>query len=255
MSMEPGFSRQPRPALANDFVHVVRGWEGAAASDGGAGAGAEVSARKKRREKDAGVVLEGRVERAVAQLPPHVRPAAGGAALSLAKADYLQALKDWEDVGATGVLEGDVLKLSGRELADAARELLPVELLETGLCLSHDLTHETSVLGGGATPLSTSRIATPLTASAPATAASLARVPSHASRPASGALAGRAPSTPTSKNKYSGGDGGDGDGVDGGDGGGSKVLLPHAASAPAFSRRPSTDLAAVNERLVLEDDT
>ena len=245
LSMEPGFSRQPRPALANDFVHVVRGWEGAAASDGGAGA--EASGRKKRREKDAGVVLEGRVERAVAQLPPHVRPAAGGAALSLAKADYLQALKDWEDVGATGVLEGDVLKLSGRELADAARELLPVELLETGLCLSHDLTHETSVLGGGATPLSTSRIATPLTASAPATAASLARVPSHASRPASGALAGRAPSTPTSKNKYSGGDGGDG--------GGSKVLLPHAASAPAFSRRPSTDLAAVNERLVLEDDT
>ena len=248
LSMEPGFSRQPRPALANDFVHVVRGWEGAAASDGGAGA--EASGRKKRREKDAGVVLEGRVERAVAQLPPHVRPAAGGAALSLAKADYLQALKDWEDVGATGVLEGDVLKLSGRELADAARELLPVELLETGLCLSHDLTHETSVLGGGATPLSTSRIATPLTASAPATAASLARVPSHASRPASGALAGRAPSTPTSKNKYSGGDGGDG-----GAGGGSKVLLPHAASAPAFSRRPSTDLAAVNERLVLEDDT
>ena len=96
------------------------------------------------------------------------------------------------------------------------------------------------MLGGGATPLSTSRstsrIATPLTASAPATAASLARVPSHASRPASGALAGRAPSTPTSKNKYSGGDG------------------AHAASAPAFSRRPSTDLAAVNERLVLEDD-
>ena len=155
------------------------------------------------------------------QLPQHVRTAAGGAALSLGKADYLQALKEWEDVGATGVLEGDVLKLSGREHGDAARELLPVELSETGLCLSH----ETSVLGGGPTPLSTSRIATPLTASAPATAASLARVPSHASRPGSAALTDRAPSTPASKSKYHGGDGG-----------GPKALWPHEASAPAFSR-------------------
>ena len=199
-TLEPGFTRQPRPALANDFMHVVQGWEG----DG------DKSRRGNKHDDHA--VLDSRILNATVSLPQHLLKAATGAAQTLATADYLQALKEWDAIDGTSVLEGDTLKLSGRQAPDADREFVEVSLADLGVPANT----RDSLVGGIPTPQSSnSRTATPATG---ATSAQLSRVQSQASRQG------------TARSKYLRDD-----------------------DAPAFSRRPSTDLAAVQERLVLEE--
>ena len=221
-TLEPGFTRQPRPALANDFMHVMQGWEGDKSD-------AQSSRRAKAAKADESQ-LDKRVADATSNLPPHLRKAAGTAALSLASADYLHALKEWDQVDETDILEGDTLKLSGRLPPDADREFAPVCLAEAatvGMLAAGS--REGPFVGapssaeapsGSNTPMSsTSRTTTPVIGISAAPSAS-----SQQSRQSS-----RPPTS--SRHKFAG-----------------------AGDATAsLARRPSSDLAAVQERLVLDE--
>jgi len=218
-TLEPGFTRQPRPALANDFMHVMQGWEGEP-KDG------QSHRRAKSARADESLV-DKRIAAATANLPMHLRKAAGSAALSLASADYLQALKEWDQVDETAILEGDTLKLSGRLPPDADRELAPVSLTASddfGASSQHASLLSAGPPSGSATPMSTnSRTTTPGMSGSGVPHSQPYSLQSRSSSSTGPAAA--------------------------------KVKFFDGADAPpAFSRRPSTDLAAVQERLVLEDE-
>jgi len=206
-SMEPGFTRQPRPALANDFLHVMQGWEGDTADVD--------SSRRSKTAKDGGAgAIDKRIADVTLNLPQHLRKAAGGAALSLATADYLQALKEWDVVEEeNSILEGHNLKLSGRCGApDAQRELWPVNLPENeGTLMANG--RETSYVELTTPVGSSSRMTTPALGASVPTSVGFSRVPSNISRSAS-----------------------------------SKVKFLEDEPSH-LTRRPSVDLAAVHERL------
>ena len=209
-ALEPGYTRDPRPALANDFMHVLSGWEGDKE---------DRSSRRRPRSSDGDQGgLDKRALDATLQLPQHLRKAA---AASLANSDYLQALNEWDQLDDTAVLEGDTLKLSGRLPPDEDRELMAVTLPAGGPATANSntpLSRHASFLGGATPSASDSRMTTPLAGTASAAPSHASRLPSQVSRPG------------TSKVKFLEDD------------------------APSFSRRPSTDLAAVQERLVIDEE-
>ena len=210
-ALEPGYTRDPRPALCNDFLHVLSGWEGDKDDN-------RARRRPRTGDDDAGI-LDKRVLDATLQLPQHLRK---GAAASLANSDYLQALKKWDQLDPTDILEGDTLKLSGRQPPELDRELMPVNLppgAPTTINTTQTTLNTTQVsLQSGATPMitTTPTMTTPFTASA--AQSQVSRPSTQASRPG------------TSKVKFLEDD------------------------APSFSRRPSADLAAVQERLVVDGE-
>jgi hypothetical protein len=158
---------------------------------------------------------------ATLQLPQHLRKAA---AASLANSDYLQALKEWDQLDPTDILEGDTLKLGGRQPPELDRELMPVNLppgAPTTINTTQTTLNTTQVsLQSGATPMitTTPTMTTPLIGTASAAQSQVSRPSTQASRPG------------TSKVKFLEDD------------------------APSFSRRPSADLAAVQERLVVDGE-
>ncbi len=208
-ALEPGYTRDPRPALCNDFMHVLSGWEGEKE---------DKSSRRRLRSSDGDTgALDKRALDATLQLPQHLRKAA---AASLANSDYLQALNEWDQLDDTAILEGDTLKLSGRLPPDEDRELMPVTLPAgvPATANSNPLSRHASFLGGVTPSASDSRVTTPLFGTASAAPSQASRLPSQVSRPG------------TSKVKFLQDD------------------------APSFSRRPSADLAAVQERLITDEE-
>jgi len=184
----------------------MQGWEGDTADVD--------SSRRSKTAKDGGAgAIDKRIADVTLNLPQHLRKAAGGATLSLATADYLQALKEWDAVDETSILEGHNLKLSGRCGApDAQRELWPVNLPENeGTLMANG--RETSYVELTTPVGSSSRMMTPALGASVPKSVGFSRVPSHISRSAS-----------------------------------SKVQF--LEDEPSYlTRCPSVDLAAVHERL------